>query len=69
MKDGDIDFSGTPKIDPAFFKKMEIRLPRKKSAVSMRLDSDVIEWFKKRGRGYQTRINAVLRAYIEAHSD
>jgi uncharacterized protein (DUF4415 family) len=35
--------------------------------VSLRLDSDVLDWFKQQGKGYQTRINAVLRAYMEAH--
>jgi len=32
----------------------------------MRLDEDIVKWFKARGRGYQTRINAVLRAYVES---
>ena len=40
--------------------------PRPKKAVSIRLDEDVLAWFKQRGKGYQTRINAVLRAYVEA---
>ena len=38
-----------------------------KTEVSMWLDHDVVKWFKSRGRGYQTRINAVLRAYVESH--
>lgn len=38
----------------------------RKAAISLRLDEDVLEWFKARGPGYQTRINAVLRAYKEA---
>jgi len=37
----------------------------RKAAVSLRLDADVLDWFKARGAGYQTRINAVLRAYME----
>jgi uncharacterized protein (DUF4415 family) len=37
-----------------------------KVAVGLRLDGDVLRWFKARGKGYQTRINAVLRRYIEA---
>jgi uncharacterized protein (DUF4415 family) len=40
-------------------------LPRK-AAISLRLDADVLDWFKAQGGGYQTRINAVLRAYMEA---
>jgi uncharacterized protein (DUF4415 family) len=38
-----------------------------KAQLTLRLDSDVLEWFKQQGRGYQTRINALLRAYMEAH--
>jgi uncharacterized protein (DUF4415 family) len=42
-----------------------VRQPIKKP-VGLKLDDDVLDWFKSRGRGYQTRINAVLRRYIEA---
>jgi uncharacterized protein (DUF4415 family) len=37
-----------------------------KASISLRLDADVLEWFKSQGRGYQTRMNAVLRAYKDA---
>lgn len=37
-----------------------------KKPVTMRLDNDILEFFKSQGKGYQTRINAVLRAYMEA---
>ena len=37
-----------------------------KAAISLRLDVDILEWFKAQGPGYQTRINAILRAYKEA---
>ncbi|MSP98024.1 MAG: hypothetical protein EXR29_12540 [Betaproteobacteria bacterium] len=40
-------------------------VPRK-AAISLRLDADVLDWFRAQGGGYQTRINAVLRAYMEA---
>ena len=40
--------------------------PQGKAPVTLRLDKDIIAWFKARGRGYQTRINAVLRAFVEA---
>lgn len=39
-----------------------------KQQVTVRLDDDVLAWFKSHGRGYQTRINAVLRAYMESQS-
>jgi len=38
----------------------------RKAAISLRLDADVLDWFRAQGTGYQTRINAVLRAYMEA---
>ena len=41
-------------------------IPPAKAAISLRLDTDVLAWFKAQGRGYQTRINAVLRSYMEA---
>ncbi len=40
-------------------------LPATKQDIHIRLDSDIIEWFKTHGRGYQTRINAVLRAFVQ----
>ncbi|MDD2461632.1 MAG: BrnA antitoxin family protein [Kiritimatiellia bacterium] len=68
MKDTEIDFTDIPQIDKAMFKKMVIRMPVKKAALSLRLDPRVIEWFKGQGPGYQTRINAVLQSYVEAHT-
>lgn len=43
-----------------------IGLPPRKRDVHIRLDADVVDWFRAHGRGYQTRINAVLRAFVEA---
>ena len=43
-----------------------IGLPPRKRDVHIRLDADVLDWFRAQGRGYQTRINAVLRAFVEA---
>ena len=39
---------------------------RRKERITARFDKDVVDWFKKQGKGYQTRMNAVLRAYYEA---
>ena len=66
MKDQDIDFSDIPALDSAIFANAALRLPRRKKSLSIRLDPDVLEWFKHQGKGYQTRINAVLRMYMEA---
>jgi uncharacterized protein (DUF4415 family) len=41
-------------------------MPEPKTTVTIRLDREVLNWFKREGRGYQTRINALLRAYMEA---
>ena len=44
----------------------EIVAPKLKQMISLRLDPDVLEFFKAQGKGYQTRINNVLRSYMEA---
>jgi uncharacterized protein (DUF4415 family) len=41
-------------------------LPPRKEHINIRLDADVLDWFRKTGKGYQTRINNVLRAYVES---
>jgi uncharacterized protein (DUF4415 family) len=66
MKDKEIDFSDIPELDEAFFKNAVVSMPAKKP-VTLRLDDDVLEWFKGQGQGYQTRINQLLRKYMEAH--
>jgi uncharacterized protein (DUF4415 family) len=52
--------------DQAFWKDARVVMPRPKETVTMRLDADLLEWFRKE-RGYQTRINAILRAYMSAN--
>jgi uncharacterized protein (DUF4415 family) len=39
----------------------------RKKQLTIRVDSDVLEWYRRQGSGYQTRINALLRAYMQAH--
>jgi uncharacterized protein (DUF4415 family) len=53
------------RTDDKFWEDAKVVLPRPKAVVTMRLDADLLEWFR-RERGYQTRINAVLRAYMNA---
>lgn len=67
QRDEEIDTTEIPEQDEAFFRNAVLRLPRPKVAVTLRLDQDVLEWFKAQGKGYQTRINALLRAYKEAN--
>ncbi len=52
--------------DEDFWKDAKIVLPSRKEAVTMRLDADLLAWFRQQ-RGYQTRINAILRSYMKAH--
>lgn len=66
MKDQDIDTSDIPELGEDFFRHAELHLPVKR-AVTIRLDADVLEWFKGQGTGYQTRINQLLRQYMQAH--
>jgi uncharacterized protein (DUF4415 family) len=69
LKDEEIDTSDIPELDASFFEKAVIAMPKPKAAVCIRLDQDVLEWFKSQGKGYQTRINALLRAYMEARGN
>jgi uncharacterized protein (DUF4415 family) len=69
LKDDRIDFSDTPELTPEMFAQAIVRrglkpVPRK-TQLTIRVDSDVLEWYKKQGPGYQTRINALLRAYMQ----
>jgi uncharacterized protein (DUF4415 family) len=55
-------------IPPDWVKHARPHYPRGlKKQVTLRLDPDILDWFKRQGTGYQTRINAALRAFVEAH--
>ncbi|NWA02093.1 BrnA antitoxin family protein [Pseudomonas gingeri] len=66
LSDQEIDTSEIPELGEDFFRRAELRVPVKR-AVTIRLDADVLEWFKGQGTGYQTRINQLLRQYMQAH--
>ena len=68
MSDSEVDLSDVPELDKSFFSRAQVRMPKRKKAVSLRLDADVLDWFRHQGKGYQTKINAILRAYVEAHT-
>ena len=59
------DYEGPQEFD-VDWSKARLVIPEPKTPVSIRLDPEVLAFFKAQGRGYQTRINAVLRAYMEA---
>ena len=71
MRDEDIDFSDNPKITPGMVAravvKRGLQAVSPKELVSLRVDKDVLEWFRARGKGYQTEMNALLREYMQAH--
>lgn len=63
--DDDIDTSAVAELDDAFFSQAQLRVPAKQT-MTIRLDSDVLAWFKEQGAGYQTRINQLLRQDMQA---
>lgn len=66
VHDADIVTSDIPPLGDEFFRHAKLRMPTPKASITIRVDRDVIDWFKSQGTGYQTRINAILRMYMEA---
>ena len=64
MTDKDIDFSDISELDESFFREARWQPPVKKP-VTIRIDEDVLAWFRGQGPGYQPRINMLLRRYME----
>lgn len=54
-------------IPIADWTKARLVLPQRKQSVHLRVDPEVLRWFRRQGRGYLTRMNAVLKTYYEAH--
>jgi uncharacterized protein (DUF4415 family) len=69
LRDSEIDFSEIPKLGKSFWATAKLTLHEPKDRLTIRVDHDVVQWLKKRGKGYQTRINAILRSYMEAQAD
>jgi uncharacterized protein (DUF4415 family) len=65
MKDSEVDFSDNPPLDGKFFAEA-VFWPSRKQQITLRLDPDVLAFFRSTGKGYQTTINAVLRKYVQA---
>lgn len=66
MKDSEIDYSDLPRLDKSFLTKATAPWPPEKKQLTIRLDADVLSWLKADGRGYQTRINRILRVVMES---
>ena len=69
IKDKDIDYSDIPELDETFWKNAVLVHPERKERLTVRFDAEMVAWFKKQGRGYQTRMNAVLKSFYEAHKN
>ena len=68
MQDEDIDFSDIPEVTPEMFARAVVvrkLTPHRKTQLTLRIDEDVLDWFKAQGRGYQTKMNLLLRAYMD----
>jgi uncharacterized protein (DUF4415 family) len=65
LPDSAIDTSDIPELDQNFWDNAKLVQPRTKQAISIRLDSDVLDWFKSQGKGYQSLMNSVLKSYVE----
>ena len=69
MSDEEVDTSDAPPLGDEFFARAEWRMPRRKTAVTLSVDDDVLKWFEAQGAEFQRRINAALRIYAEAHQE
>jgi uncharacterized protein (DUF4415 family) len=68
MRDEDIDFSDIPPLTGGGWRRVSELIPAEnKQQITLRLDADVIAFFRGTGRRYQSRINAALREYVTAH--
>jgi uncharacterized protein (DUF4415 family) len=68
LPDSKIDYSDVPELKAGFFRHA-IRWPGKKQQITLRLDPDVLAFFRRHGKRYQTTINSVLRSYMEMQKD
>ncbi len=72
MPDRDIKFTkDAPRTSPEDWANAVVHrglpLPSRKAQIALRVDEDVLAWFREQGAGYQTRMNAVLKAFRDAH--
>jgi uncharacterized protein (DUF4415 family) len=63
LTDEDIDFSDIPELDDEFWKNAKVVMPEKTEQITLRVKSSVLEAYKATGKGYQTRMNAVLESF------
>ena len=66
MRDSDIDYSDIPPLDKTFLKRATVLWPPVKKQLTIRIDADILAWLRAQGKGYQTRINRILRVLMES---
>jgi len=68
MPDEDIDYSDIPELEQEWFRTAKLVMPDEetKERITIRLSREVTEYFRSQGKGYQSRMNAVLKAYVDA---
>jgi len=70
MPEDDINTDDIPELTDEFWKNAKVRYPSEgKERLTVRFDEDMVQWFRSQGRGYQTKMNAVLRSFYEAHKN
>ena len=69
LKDEDIDLSEIPELDETFWREARLVEPDRTEQISLRIRRSVLQWFKRPGKGYQTRINRVLETYVRAQRE
>jgi len=71
MQDQEVDLSDVPEVSPERFAEAIVRKGlqpvQRKAQITLRVDADVLEWFRAKGAGYQSQMNTILRAYKQAH--
>ena len=65
--DKNINYEDSPATTKEFWKDAKVHMPQHKVHISLRLDEDIINYFREEGKGYQSRINAILKAYMNIH--
>ena len=69
IQDKEIDYSEIPEADESFWQRVELQMPQPKKGIYIRLDTDIIDWLKSKGKGYQTRMNAMLRELMRSEKE
>ena len=67
LSDDTIDTTDVPPLQESFFARAKLRAPRALISVMVRLDPEVVAWFKAQGGDWESRLNAALRIYAESH--